>query len=407
MSDEKSRSLPPTLPSPSRGEGSGEERREPFFSSPSPPEGEGWGGGSSGSRPIIRLPANGWKARPHQERLWAFLGQAIEPNAVGKRAVAVWHRRAGKDSLAINFAAVAARRRPANYWHMLPTATQGRKVVWEGIDGQGRRMIDQAFPPGQRTGKLDDEMLLRLKGGSTWQVVGSDNFDRLVGANPAGVDLMRNAPVDCPQGAPWGVGGQRFSARLPWYRGPVGAPMQPEAQALCEVVGQELLGRPLAITVDCHSGFGFDDRLWFPHAHTATPIDHLAELHALSRLLDGAMPHHRYRLEPQSHQYLTHGDLWDHLYLQAGQQAGTLLPLTLEMGSWLWIKKNPRQAFSRHGIFNPLITHRQQRVLRRHVGLLDCLMRAAASQHRWRPEPPARAALHDEALRHWYGAGAP
>mgnify|MGYP003344080106 CR=1 FL=1 len=108
----------------------------------------------------------------------------------------MWHRRAGKDSLAVNFAAVAARRRAANYWHMLPTATQGRKVVWEGIDGQGRRMIDQAFPPGQRTGKLDDEMLLRLKGGSTWQVVGSDNFDRLVGANPVGVVFSEWALAD-------------------------------------------------------------------------------------------------------------------------------------------------------------------------------------------------------------------
>ena len=47
------------------------------------------------------------------------------------------------------------------------------------------------------------------------------------------------------------------------------------------------------------------------------------------------------------------------------------LPLTLEMGSWLWVKKNPRQLFSRHGIFNPLIEHRQQRVLRRHLALLD------------------------------------
>lgn len=47
--------------------------------------------------------------------------------------------------------------------------------------------------------------------------------------------------------------------------------------------------------------------------------------------------------EPQSQQYLTHGDLWDHLYLRAltGHPGHLFLPLTLEMGSWLWVKKNP------------------------------------------------------------------
>jgi phage terminase large subunit len=141
------------------------------------------------SKGPVDLPHD-WSPRAHQLKLWSFLETG------GKRAVAVWHRRSGKDSLAMNFAAVAARDRVANYWHMLPTATQGRKVIWEGIDGQGRRFIDQAFPRHYRTGKLDEEMLIRLQGGSTWQVVGSDNFDRLVGANPAGVVFSEWALAD-------------------------------------------------------------------------------------------------------------------------------------------------------------------------------------------------------------------
>ena len=60
------------------------------------------------------------------------------------------------------------------------------------------------------------------------------------------------------------------------------------------------------------------------------------------------------------------------------------------MGSWLWVKKNPRQFFSRRGIFNPLIEHRQQRVLRRHLALLDFAMRAAYSHRRWIPQDSAR-----------------
>ncbi|HEU4458692.1 MAG TPA: M14 family zinc carboxypeptidase [Methylibium sp.] len=220
-------------------------------------------------------------------------------------------------------------------------------------------------------------------------------------ANAQGVDLMRNAPVEANESVPWLIGGQRVSAALPWYRGERGAPMQPEARALCELVQRELLPRPFAIAVDCHSGFGLHDRLWFPFAHTARPIEHLAELHALAELLDQAQAHHRYVFEPQSRQYLTHGDLWDHLYL-ASDPARVFLPLTLEMGSWLWVKKNPRQLFSRHGIFNPLIRHRQQRVLRRHVAWLDFIGRAACGHAGWTPRGDARIAHRERALDRWY-----
>lgn len=223
-------------------------------------------------------------------------------------------------------------------------------------------------------------------------------------ANPQGVDLMRNAPVEARENVPFLIGGQRISASLPWYRGPAGAPMQEESYALCQVVEQELLPRDFSVAVDCHSGFGVQDRIWFPFAHTATPIAHLAELHALHRIFDQTHAHHRYVFEPQSVHYLTHGDLWDHLYLigRAHHPDHVFLPLTLEMGSWLWVKKNPRQLFSRHGIFNPLIAHRQQRVLRRHMALLDFLTRAVASQTRWRPEETERDLHHRQALARWY-----
>lgn len=74
------------------------------------------------------------------------------------------------------------------------------------------------------------------------------------------------------------------------------------------------------------------------------------------------------------------------------------------MGSWLWVKKNPRQLFSRAGIFNPLIEHRQQRVLRRHVVLLDFIARAAHSHAAWLPQGARREAQHRQALALWYGA---
>jgi hypothetical protein len=221
-------------------------------------------------------------------------------------------------------------------------------------------------------------------------------------ANPRGVDLMRNAPVQAQRSVLLGVGGQRWSPRLPWYRGVAGAPMEAESAALCQLVQDELLHRPFALTVDCHSGFGLHDRLWFPFAHTTLPFEQLPELHALYEVFDASLPQHPYVVEPQSRHYLAHGDLWDHLAAHT-QTGKVFLPLTLEMGSWLWIKKNPRQAFSRLGIFNPQIAHRQQRVLRRHLVWLDFVLRASLGYQHWLPHSASERARHQElALVRWY-----
>ena len=222
-------------------------------------------------------------------------------------------------------------------------------------------------------------------------------------ANPHGVDLMRNAPINAIEDVPFLLGGQRISSRLPWYRGPSQGPMEPENEAVCKIVEEELLSRRFSMALDCHSGFGIRDRIWFPYAYTSRPIAHLAEVHALKEIFDRTHAHHRYVFEPQSLQYLAHGDLWDYLYLRAcSEPERTFLPLTLEMGSWIWVRKNPRQIFTRQGIFNPTIAHRQHRVLRRHLPWLDFVARAACSHTRWIPTRDARRAHRAEALRHWY-----
>lgn len=128
----------------------------------------------------IQIP-NNWKPRPYQMPAWRELEGGV------KRAVLVWHRRAGKDALSVNFTAVSALQKVGTYWHMAPTQRQVRKIVWDGIDKQGRRVIDQAFPEAIRARKNDTEMKIELVNGSIWQCVGSDNFDTLVGANPLGV----------------------------------------------------------------------------------------------------------------------------------------------------------------------------------------------------------------------------
>ncbi|WP_118184810.1 M14 family zinc carboxypeptidase [Paraburkholderia phosphatilytica] len=223
-------------------------------------------------------------------------------------------------------------------------------------------------------------------------------------ANPNGVDLMRNAPQDADAHVPWLAGGQRIGAWLPWYRGRRGAPMEAEAVALLHVVENELASRPFSVALDCHSGYGWGDSIWFPYARTRGRMRHLAEMYALKTMFELAHPHHGYTFEPQSHQYLLHGDLWDCAYDRAPSDS-TFLPVTLELGSWLWIKKNPRQLFSRQGMFNPVKAHRTARVLRRHANLLDFLTRAAFSSQRWLPQGSRRDLLQERAIDHWYGNG--
>lgn len=221
--------------------------------------------------------------------------------------------------------------------------------------------------------------------------------------NPQGVDLMRNAPVDASEKVPFLLGGQRYSARLPWYRGALGAPMEEESRAVCGIVEQQLLSRNFSLALDCHSGFGVRDRIWFPHAHTTVPIPHLPDICALEELFSQSYPNHNYVFEPQSSQYRTHGDLWDHLYLNAvSRSERVFLPLTLEMGSWLWVKKNPSQLFTRLGMFNPKPVHRLQRVLRSHTVWFDFLARAACGYQRWLPEGAARGARQASAMARWY-----
>ena len=221
--------------------------------------------------------------------------------------------------------------------------------------------------------------------------------------NPQGVDLMRNAPIEADGSVPFLLGGHRISHHLPWYRGPADVEMEIENQALYRTVQEELLTRSFSIAVDCHSGFGLRDRVWFPHAHTVNPIDQLADILTLEELFHESHPNTRYLFEPQSLQYRTHGDVWDHLYLQAQQDKSKIfLPLTLEMGSWLWVKKNPRQLFSRHGLFNPSVEHRLHRVLRRHTVWLDFLMRATCSHDNWLAKGPNRNRLQERAVARWY-----
>ena len=138
----------------------------------------------------VTLP-NNWTPRPYQRKIWGYLESG------GKRAIAVWHRRAGKDDVCLHWAATAAFRRVGNYWHMLPEADQARKAIWEAVNPHtGIKRIDEAFPHAIRESTVGQQMLIRFKNGSTWQIVGSDNYNSLVGAPPVGLVFSEYALAD-------------------------------------------------------------------------------------------------------------------------------------------------------------------------------------------------------------------
>ena len=223
-------------------------------------------------------------------------------------------------------------------------------------------------------------------------------------ANPRGVDLMRNGPRHAQGRGSFLLGGQRISPKLPWFAGDPERALEVESQALVDVIDREVLASRVAMAIDCHSGFGMVDRLWFPYARTRKPFPHLAEVVGLKRLLDRTLPHHVYQVEPQAQAYTIQGDLWDHLYdtQHARHPERPFVPLTLEMGSWAWVRKNPRQLWSLDGSFNPVLPHRLKRTLRRHLSLFDLLLHAIASPEAWvSSDEHERGAREHEAFSTW------
>jgi len=223
-------------------------------------------------------------------------------------------------------------------------------------------------------------------------------------SNGNGVDLMRNAPIESKE-APLFFGGQNWTSRLPYFRG--FGYLEKELIKLEEYIIENTFKSKAVLLLDVHSGFGVTDRIWFPYARESNPFPHWLEIYKWVENFEEAFPNHPYIFEPQSVSYCTHGDFWDYLYDRfygdSLRKKNVFIPITLEMGSWLWLKKNPKQFFSFLGAFNPIKPHRKRRVLRRHVAFLDYLKDAVESHSAWtQVDEKKRMVLKDQAQRRWY-----
>jgi len=131
-----------------------------------------------------------YSAREYQKPLWKVaLSKKI------KRFLLLWHRRAGKDKSFWNLFVSKTQEEPGLYLYMLPTTSQAKKVIWWGRGKDGIRFIEH-IPEELIAKKTEADMSIELKNGSIIMVLGSDNYDRIVGTNPIGVVFSEYSIAD-------------------------------------------------------------------------------------------------------------------------------------------------------------------------------------------------------------------
>jgi phage terminase large subunit len=139
---------------------------------------------------VTPIVLNKFLARPYQSPII----DAIE-NRGFKRVLAILPRRAGKDLTAFNLCIRECVRKPCVIYYIFPTYSQAKKVIWDSVTNSGDRILDYV-PDALVDSMNSQEMKIRFKNGSLLQLVGSDNYDSLMGTNPQGVVFSEYALQD-------------------------------------------------------------------------------------------------------------------------------------------------------------------------------------------------------------------
>jgi len=123
----------------------------------------------------MQIPVN-FNPRPYQMKALAALEAGV------KVAVWCWARRGGKDLTGFAYAVKKMVETPMNVVLVFPTLEQGRKAFWENIENDGFKTVDH-IPKALRAGTENSDMVITLKNGSVFRVLGATNPDSLRGAN--------------------------------------------------------------------------------------------------------------------------------------------------------------------------------------------------------------------------------
>lgn len=103
-----------------------------------------------------------------------------------KRAVLVWHRRAGKEITCWNYMIMEAccGTRTGTFCYFFPSSRLGKRILWDGANKDGRRFVDY-IPRELIKSENSVEMKIELINGSVIQIMGTDQILN-VGINPIG-----------------------------------------------------------------------------------------------------------------------------------------------------------------------------------------------------------------------------
>lgn len=136
-----------------------------------------------------------FRCRQYQDKAWLAIRGGM------KRLVCCWHRGCGKDLLFLNALIEQMTLHPGVYLHCFPNYTQGKRAIWDSVhntdDGEAMSYLDH-FPEPLIASKNSSEMMIKLKTGSIYCVMGLDgkNAQRARGMNPRFVILSEYAFMD-------------------------------------------------------------------------------------------------------------------------------------------------------------------------------------------------------------------
>jgi|SRR5271154_273459 len=133
-----------------------------------------------------------FRCRQYQDEAWSAMQRGV------KRLVCCWHRGCGKDLLFLNALIIQMIEKPGVYIHCFPNYSQGKRAIWDSLhqtdDGESIGYLDH-FPQSLIASKNSSDMLIKLKNGSVYCVMGLDgkNAQRARGMNPRFVILSEYA----------------------------------------------------------------------------------------------------------------------------------------------------------------------------------------------------------------------
>ena len=136
-----------------------------------------------------------FKCRFYQDDAWKAIRNGH------KRLVCCWHRGCGKDLMFLNALIEQMTYHPGVYLHCFPNYSQGKRAIWDSVhethEGEHMSYLDH-FPEELIASKNSSEMMIKLKTGSVYSVMGLDgkNAQRARGMNPRFVILSEYAFMD-------------------------------------------------------------------------------------------------------------------------------------------------------------------------------------------------------------------